>query len=375
MHRRTRSLRRLALLLVAVAAASIVAACGSSANSSSSSNAQTLLKQTFSGTHSVKSGVLDLGISLAPTGSSTLTSPISLSIHGPFQSRGSGALPASDFTLTIGGQGHTGSLGVVSTGTAGYVTLQGAGYQLPQAEFQKLESSFSSVDSSSGSAGAHGLSGLGIQPLDWVKNPTVVGTENVGGAETTHIRGNVDVAALLSDLNKFLVKESKSSAAASKLSDAIPQATQTKIAAEIKNAALDVWTGSSDKTLRKLALNVTVPVTGKISTTLGGLSSAAIGINLQYSNLNQPQTISAPANVHPYSEFQAKLQSLVGTLEGSLGQSGLGATGTGSGSSAPSGTTSVPSSGTVSKYSGCIQSAGSDVTKMQKCASLLDGGQ
>jgi hypothetical protein len=257
------------------------------------------------------------------------------------------------------------------------VTLPGASYQLPQAQFQKLESSFSSVDSSSGSSGGSGLSALGINPLGWVKNPTVVGTQNVAGAGTTHIHGDVNVAALLGDLNKFLATESKSSATTSKLPTTIPPATQAKISREIENATVDVWTGSTDKTLRKLTLSMTVPVTGKISTTLGGLSSAGIGISLQYSDLNQTQTISTPSNIRPYSQFQAKLQSLVGGLEGSLGQSGLGSSGSSStGSSATSpGTTSTPSSGTVSKYSQCIESAGSDVAKMQKCASLLDGGQ
>src|ERR1700733_732528 len=118
MPRGTWGPRRLALLLVVIVAASGLSACGSSSDSSSSSNAQTLLKQTFGGGHSVKSGVLDLGLTFTPTGSSTLTSPITLSIHGPFQSRGSGALPASDFTLSITALGHHGSFGVVSTGSA-----------------------------------------------------------------------------------------------------------------------------------------------------------------------------------------------------------------------------------------------------------------
>ena len=38
------------------------------------------------------------------------------------------------------------------------------------------------------------------------------------------------------------------------------------------------------------------PVSGEISTLLGGMTSAGIGLTLQYADLNQPQTISAPAN-------------------------------------------------------------------------------
>ena len=75
----------------------------------------------------------------------------------------------------------------------------------------------------------------------------------------------------------------------------IPDASRQKIAGEIKNPKFDVWTGNSDKTIRKLAISLTVPVSGQISAALGGLSSAGIGLNVSYANLNQPQTISAPA--------------------------------------------------------------------------------
>jgi hypothetical protein len=79
-----------------------------------------------------------------------------------------------------------------------------------------------------------------------------------------------------------------------------------------------VWTGTADKTIRKLRLALTVPVTGTISALLGGLSSAQIGLTLQYAQLNQPQTITAPANVQPYSQFAAKLKSFVAALQSTV---------------------------------------------------------
>ena len=358
---------RLGVPLAAVLASTAIAACGSSstgsASSSSAGSAQSLLTQTFSSGHTVKSGVLGFTLTLNPSGSSTLTTPISLSLTGPFQSRGTGKLPASDFTIGISALGKHGSLGVISTGTNGYVTLDGANYQLPASDFQRLESSFSSVG---GSGGKGTLSGLGINPEHWLKNPSIVGSQTVGGAATTHIRAGVNVTALLSDLNTFLAKTAKSSGT-TKIPSSIPPATQQKIAAAIKNASVDVWTGTSHKTLRKLSLNLTLPVTGQISTLLGGLRTAGIGLSLQYSDLNQPQTVATPTNVQPYSQFTAKLQSVVSALEGGLG----GATGaTGSGSSTQSGS----AGSNVDKYSQCITAAGQDVLKMQKCASLLNSG-
>lgn len=368
MHTRNTSrspwLRR-GLLLGAIAASLALAACGSSSTSGSSGNAQSLLKQTFASGKPVKSGVLGISLTLNPSGSSTLTTPISFSISGPFQSRGSGKLPQSNFTVAVSALGRKGQLGIVSTGTSGYVTLEGAAYQLPAADFQRLESGFSSVGGSS--RGGGGLSALGISPQHWLTNASIVGSDNIGGTDTTHIRAGVNVTALLQDINSLLSKASSSTG--TKLPSSIPPATQQKIAAAIKNATVDVWTGKSDKVLRKLALNLNVPVTGRLSTLAGGMTSALIGFSLQYSDVNQPQTIAAPANVHPYSEFTDKLRSLLTGLSGSVGAGSLGSGTTGSSGSGSSATTDK-----IKKYSQCIQNAGQDVTKMQKCASVLNGG-
>jgi hypothetical protein len=168
MRRGTGASRRVAVLLLAVFLSAVVAACGSSG--STSSGAQTLLKQTFSGSHTVKSGVLSFALTLTPSGSSTIKGPISLSLSGPFQSRGGGKLPESNLNISIDALGHHGQLGIVSTGSNGYITLDGVAYQLPAADFQKLASSFSSAGSGTG-----GLSKLGINPLHWLTNPSVVG--------------------------------------------------------------------------------------------------------------------------------------------------------------------------------------------------------
>ena len=363
-------------LVVVVLAGLAVAACGSA--SSGSVNPSTVLSETFSGTHKVTSGNLNLTLTIDPSGSSTLSGPITLSFGGPFQTRGAGKLPESNFTVSASALGRNVSLGILSTGTAGYVTLQGTSYQLPQATFQKLESSFAQIASSSGtSSNSNTLTKLGIHPLRWLTNPTVVGTENIGGAQTTHVHAGVNVNAMLTDLNTVLEKASSLGVSgASALKSGIPPADRSKIAAAIKNPSVDVWSGTSDKTLRRLQITLTVPVTGKTSSQLGGVTSADIGLSIQYSDLNQPQTIKAPTTVKPYSQFQSKVSAFVQTLQGAaagvLGSSGSSSS---SGASSSGGTsTNGSASSNVSKYSQCIQSAGTDVSKMQKCASLLNSG-
>ena len=123
-------------------------------------------------------------------------------------------------------------------------------------------------------------------------------------------------------------------------------------------------------------------MTGQISTLLGGLNSAAIGLSMQYSDLNQTQAITAPTSVAPYSQFQTKLRTFEQGIQNTLtGQAtGSSATPSASGTTGPSATTgpsgTTGASGTTSKYQAygqCIQAAAGDVGKMQQCAPLLNG--
>lgn len=366
---RARMLRLRALLPLFVACL-VLAGCGGS----SSGNAVKLLRETFSGKHKVNSGTLNVALTLTPSGSRTLKNPISIGFGGPFQSRGTGQLPESDFTVKLGAASSAASIGIISTGTAGYVSFQGSNYQLPQADFQRLESSFSQLASSPGSSGNSGILGkLGINPLRWLKSPSIVGTETVGGVQTTHIHSSINVSALLSDFSTFLTKASSLGISGStSFPHGISPSTISRVAGEIQNPTFDVWTGNADKTIRRLRINLTFPVTGQISTLLGGLRSAGLGLSMDYGALNQPQTVSAPTSVQPYGEFQTKLAGFVASIRSSI-QGALtgGATTSGSGGF---GTSTTGSSSNDQRYSACIQKAAGNVTKMQKCAPLLNGG-
>jgi hypothetical protein len=339
-----------------------------------------LLRQTFSGKHKVNSGTLNVALTLTPSGSRTLRNPISIAFGGPFQSQGTGKLPQSNFTVSLGARGTAASIGIISTGTTGYVSFQGSSYQLPPADFQRLESSFSQLTSSPGNSGNSGVLGkLGIQPLRWLTNPQIVGTDSVGGAQTTHIHAGINVASLLGDFSTFLQRASSLGiGGATAFPHGISQSSISRIAGEIQNPSFDVWTGNADKTVRRLRINLTFPVTGQVSTLLGGLRSAGVGLSMDYGAINQPQTIAAPTSVRPYSEFQSKLQTFVAAIRSSIQSALTGGTSTGSsGGSTLGGSTtggSSSSSGNYQAYSRCIQKANGNVSKMQQCAPLLNGG-
>ncbi|HLH64970.1 MAG TPA: hypothetical protein VKV27_04665 [Solirubrobacteraceae bacterium] len=343
-------------LLAVGAIALALAGCGG--GTAAGSSAESLLRQTFSGGHEIASGILSFSLTVTPSGSSTFTSPVALEIGGPFESRGAGRLPASSFTITVTVLGHSGSLGVISTGTAGYLTLGGAAYRLPASAFQRLESGF---EGAGGGGVTDRISTLGIDPMSWLAHPRVVGSQQVGGASTIHLRAGVDVAALLSGVDEVLARAARA-AGSTPVPSSIPPATRERIEAEVRAATVDIWTGSRDHTLRRLVLSLQLPVSGRISTMLGGLGSAAIALEIQYSDLNRPQTIVAPANVVPYSQFTARLRSIEQSALGALGVGALGTAGSSSASSS------------VDRYGRCLQRAHGDVAKMQRCASLLNGG-
>lgn len=362
-------LRRVVPLVTAGALALGVSACGSggshgsgaggSGGPAASSNPTTLLRQTFASTHSIKSGVLGVTLVITPKGSSELTKPLSLSLGGPFQSSGGGRTAQSALTIAFSGLGKHGSLGVTTTGSAGYVTLEGTSYKLPSADFKKLQKS---LGTHSGSGSEPGLSSFGIDPQDWVSQPRIVGTATVDGALTEHLHAGVNVRAFVLSLGKVLAKESSTlrsaGSAASKVPTHITSAEASKIAAAIHQPTVDVYTDKNDSSLRRLVIDATLPVHGSLSTQLGGLTSAGIRLTVGYSHLNEPQTITAPAHAQSFAALQLKLQALG---QGLTGSSGLG----GTGSATPG------SSAKVSKYAKCVQKANGDVAKMQKCAALL----
>src|SRR5947207_10347891 len=151
-------------LLAAALAAIALAACGGSGDSSQ--QAQTLLRESFKG-RQVNSGILAVSLVVTPSGSKTLNGPIELAFGGPFEALGAGKAPKSHFTLRLSAFGRSGSLGVISTGTKGYVTLQGIAYHLPQSTFRQFESSLGRV-TNSGRSGLFGRSSK-IDFVSWVR--------------------------------------------------------------------------------------------------------------------------------------------------------------------------------------------------------------
>ena len=311
-------------LAVAVALTLALAGCGGTATGpGTGAAARTLLKQTFAGGHKVNSGILDFAIEIKLLGSRTFKQPISLTLGGPFQSRGKNQLPESNFAVSLTGEGHSGSLQIISTGTAGYVSVGGTSYLLPAATYDKLESSFSELGGSATSATSGGseLSKLGIDPLSWLTSPEVVGSGTAGGTSAIDISAGVDISNLLTGLATVLDKAS--AAGITKLPSTTSLAELAELAETIKKPSINLWTGASDHTLRRLTVSLDFPLPASLTTYTGGASSASLALTLGYGDLNQPQSVVAPTSAQPYAAFLTKFKEVVTQVETTIATSAL----------------------------------------------------
>jgi hypothetical protein len=84
-----------------------------------------------------------------------------------------------------------------------------------------------------------------------------------------------------------------------------------------------------------------------------GPRAGTLSLDLSLLELNEDQEIAEPEDPKPFDELLSQL--------GGLGLGGAAAGGSGSGASAEE----------LKRYSDCIEAAGSDTAKAQKCAELL----
>ncbi|MDX6666318.1 MAG: hypothetical protein QOG68_2524 [Solirubrobacteraceae bacterium] len=351
---------RFAAALALIVSSAGLAACGSS-GSGSSTDANALLKATFGPDHSVKSGKLALALALDAKGLKNINGPIALKLDGPFQTEGKGRLPKLDLSLSLSGSGTSFSAGAVSTGDRGWLKLQGTTFLVDAPTFAQFKQGYESAANKPSSSSGPTFRSLGIDPLHWLKNPKVAGTEQAGGVDSYRISAGVDVSAFLDDVSTLLGKAGQVQST-TKIPSSLSAVQRTAIEASVKNASIDVWTGKDDKTLRRIRLAVGIDVPQAIRSAAAGLSTGTLTFDLTINDLNQAQTITAPANARPFSDLRALIS---GQTAGATGQTTTPTTTTPATTTPP-----APSAGSSSKYLTCLTKAGSDVAKIQQCAAL-----
>jgi hypothetical protein len=342
---------RLPLLLVSalVVLTLGLAACGGD-DGGTDESAQQLINQTFSGQKKVDSGKvnLDLSAKLEATGAaaSQLEGPISLKLTGPFQSQGENKLPEVDFDMTVSAGGQKFTAGAVTTNDQAFIAYQGTNYRIPQGQFERYKRQVErqSRQQNNEQQNQFDLASLGVNPRDWLQNPTKEGEEDVGGAETIHVSADVRIGALLNDLNDLIRRAGRLGLDNEQVPQRIPERTQRQIEESVKAAQFDLWTGKDDKIMRRLEIEFSFDLPEELQSQAQGVTGGTVDIKVEIAELNEDQEIEVPKKSRPLSELQSQLgvgalglgEGLGGGSSGS-GSSGSGSSGSGSSGSGSSG--------------------------------------
>jgi len=349
----TRIRTAVAVLAIALFVPVVVAGCGGG-SSDNSEDPQKVLDETFNNPTKITSGKLDVSVSGSAEGDQS--GDFQASISGPFQSEGETSFPQFDLTANVSASSGGPSLSfdgsLIATKDNAYVEYQDQAYEVGTDTFSQFAQAYEqAAKQSAGQSKSSGnvLSQFGVDPEAWLTNVTNEGTTDVEGTDTIHIHGDADVDQIVSDLQK--VQEQTGGA-----TQQVTPEQLDMLKSAIQDASIDVYSGTDDHLLRKLALTLSItPPEGSGAS----VSSVNVDFSVTLSDVNQSQTISGPSNAKPLSDLLSQL--------GLPALPGLG--GTSGGFSLPGGGSS--GGGPSEAYFDCIQQAGTNQAKAAACASKL----
>jgi hypothetical protein len=313
-------------LCLALGAAFLVAGCGGD-----DEDPEDVLRETFSGEHTVNSGTVDVSVSGSVEGATG--GNFDASVSGPFQAA-EGEFPQFDLTVSATGEGAGQSIdfegGLTSTGDAMFVNYNGTDYEVDQATFKQIQQnyeaqaqtedtgSFQEQCQTAAEQGGIDPSLCDIDPFTLLTNLENEGEEDVEGTSTTHVHGDINIeeigniaaeAIAASPQGAFLPPE------------AIDQAT-AQVEEAVDEASFDVYSGTDDDILRRFDLNlgITAPDDAAVAVPIEG---ADLTLSTVLGAVNEPQTIEAPANPEPFDGLLGELGE-TGIPLGELGELGGG---------------------------------------------------
>ncbi|HEX2128195.1 MAG TPA: hypothetical protein VHF58_03155 [Solirubrobacterales bacterium] len=362
----------LALCALAITGA-LLAGCGDD-DDASDADPQTVLEDTFNNETRLTSGNLTLSASVEAEGEQGGSFEGSLS--GPYQAdpENPAAIPQVDWSVSSSGEIAGEPLdfegGLVLTDDNAFVEYGGATYEVGAETYapikEQLDAQAAATDTESATsfqaaceqalsqAGASDASACDIDPIGWLSNVTNEGTEDVGGAESVHIHGDANLDQILEDIGGFI---SAIPGAAAE----IDPAQISLLEGAVETASVDVYSTEDENLLSKLDVNLTLDL-GAFAGSGAPVSTVDITFGYEVADINEEQTIEAPADAQPIEELVGDLGVNLDDL-GGLG--GLGGAGGGGGGGGGGGAPNTDA------YLECLQQAGSDADAINDCASEL----
>ncbi len=309
MQNRSKALAALALLSVAT-----LAGCGADSGSGDASTpaerhaaAERLIRQVHGVNPKASSGRIDATIDLDVKDSPRFKGLTEITADGRWNLPDGATVPdvELDVGLSLGGSALGGTL-VIADGK-GYIKLGNSGYKIPDSITRVLVAP--AAEASNGLTKTAAM--FHINPQNWQRNAQLVGDSSVAGEAVQRITGEIRPAVAFLDLAKlvhFLTLLHVTQALG------LPTELGPKLrAALVRSVTLakgEVLIGKSDHVLRKAHLIGKGVVAPRDRDLLFGATSATLDATVNISNVGDPQEISAPEHLDPYSSLQLSLSAL-----------------------------------------------------------------
>jgi anti-sigma-K factor RskA len=277
----------------------------------------------------VKGDAAKLGALSAQLGQIMSKQPITMHIEGSFQEKPS----AVDVTMLLGVGGKNIPLAIKESAGKGYIQYGGKWYVLPASALKRTNTT---TTTSSSDPVAEIDKALGVDVMSWSPTFTMIGTENVGGVDTSHVQLTADTTKAMADISKALANPqlwSQAGAAAASITGmSAAQITQLEgigkplvaaLETKITDFKADMWIGNADTLTHKASLTLSMAFGSQMASL--GLQGIDITGTVDLSNFNAPVTVTAPSGALPYTVLQKVLQKALKGLTGSFlgGATGL----------------------------------------------------
>jgi hypothetical protein len=261
-------IRLLALaIFLALGTGLVAAGCGGE-------DPEEVLEDAAAASTDVNSGTVSVTVDLA-----TDQGDANLNLTGPFEAV-EGGFPKFDLDATVAGDVLGQSIegvegGIISTGEAGYVTYGGVNYELDPQTFQQFATAFEAARASQPTTTEDGFSTDGLTDLE------NEGDEDVEGVETTHVSASLDTSTL-----------------------------EEPAASVVQDATFDIYVGKDDDLVRRADISVqldTAGILGVLAPSAPEAGVVTLGVSFTLGEVNEPQTIEAPADAEPFDQLLDEL--------------------------------------------------------------------
>jgi hypothetical protein len=338
-----RKLWLIAIVAVLALALVLAAGCGSKKSTTSttptqgaasSTSAADLVKAAQAAGAKTTGGTIAADLSITVNGDSAklgalsaqiaqaLSKPITMHIEGSVQDKPS----AADMTMQLSVGGKTIPLAIKMTGGKGWIQYGGKWFVLPASALKSMNTTTTTTTSSDPVAEIK--KSLGIDVTTWNPTWTMIGTENVGGVDASHVQLTADTTKAIADINQALANPQLWSQAGSAAGSAtgtskaqiqsiegIVKPLLAMLQTKVTDFKVDMWIGNADTLMHKVSLTLAMTFGTQMSSSYG-LQGIDITGTVDLSNYNAPVTVTAPSGALPYKALQKALKGLSSGLMG-----------------------------------------------------------